>query len=148
MKTLKLLQPRKRRKKRATMAVAASFLSTANLSSSKSLSSSSSSLSLTIFLQKSNVIRQQLLVPFCKTKDTESSSSSVSLCLSKRSFALSLSSSFLLSLAGKGGRLAEAVPLEDEDDLELLEKVKKDRKKRIERQGIINSSSKEKGIVY
>nr|P81834.2 RecName: Full=Thylakoid lumenal 13.3 kDa protein; AltName: Full=P16.5 [Spinacia oleracea] len=29
-------------------------------------------------------------------------------------------------------------PLEDEDDLELLEKVKRDRKKRLERQGAIN----------
>lgn len=37
--------------------------------------------------------------------------------------------------------------LEAEDDLELLEKVKEDRKKRIEKQGIINSSKQETGYL-
>ncbi|KAL2929649.1 Thylakoid lumenal 16.5 kDa protein chloroplastic [Bienertia sinuspersici] len=138
------------------MAVASS-LSTANtfphLSSSKSsLSSSSltstSSLSSPFYLN----IRTHLLVPFCKSRETElpfssSSSSSSSICLSKRNLALSLSSAFLLSLAGKRGDRVEAAPLEDEDDLELLEKVKQDRKKRLERQAIINSYTKEKGYL-
>lgn len=51
-------------------------------------------------------------------------------------------------MAGKGEPHAEAAPLEAEDDLELLEKVKKDRKKRLERQGVINSSTKEKGHPF
>lgn len=38
-----------------------------------------------------------------------------------------------------------ALVLEAEDDLELLEKVKNDRKKRLERQGVINSSAAETG---
>ncbi|MCI25479.1 thylakoid lumenal 16.5 kDa protein chloroplastic-like, partial [Trifolium medium] len=33
--------------------------------------------------------------------------------------------------------------LEADDDVELLEKVKKDRKKRLEKQGVISSSTKE-----
>ncbi|KNA13127.1 hypothetical protein SOVF_119550 [Spinacia oleracea] len=133
------------------MALAATFLSTANIfpnlssssnSSSPTLSSSSSS-SISLCLQKNKNFN--LLVPFCKTGETDSSSSTP--CVSKRSFALSLSSAFLISLAGKGVPLAEAAPLEDEDDLELLEKVKRDRKKRLERQGAINSSTKEKGYL-
>ncbi|XP_010687957.2 thylakoid lumenal 16.5 kDa protein, chloroplastic [Beta vulgaris subsp. vulgaris] len=127
------------------------FLSTTNTfphhSSSNSLlpsSLTSSSSSLSFSLQKNNVMRQNLLVTFCKS---ESSSSSSSPCVSKRSFALSLSSALLLSMAGKGEPHAEAAPLEAEDDLELLEKVKKDRKKRLERQGVINSSTKEKGYL-
>ena len=68
--------------------------------------------------------------------------------MSKRGFALSLSSALLLSFSGKtGGNCgALAAVLEAEDDLELLEKVKQDRKKRIERQAIINSSKKETGL--
>jgi hypothetical protein len=40
---------------------------------------------------------------------------------------------------------SRALVLEAEDDLELLEKVKNDRKKRLERQGVINSSAAERG---
>ncbi|XP_078171289.1 chloroplast thylakoid lumen protein [Carex rostrata] len=40
-----------------------------------------------------------------------------------------------------------ALVLEAEDDLELLEKVKNDRKKRLERQGVINSSAAETGYL-
>ncbi|KAJ6731917.1 THYLAKOID LUMENAL 16.5 KDA PROTEIN CHLOROPLASTIC [Salix purpurea] len=47
---------------------------------------------------------------------------------------------------------ANAAILEADDDEELMEKVKKDRKKRLERQGVISSANKEKGylqdIVY
>ncbi|CAL9751897.1 unnamed protein product [Musa acuminata subsp. burmannicoides] len=48
-----------------------------------------------------------------------------------------------LSLA----RPASAAILEADDDEELLERVKKDRKKRLERQGVIISSDKEKGYL-
>lgn len=41
-----------------------------------------------------------------------------------------------------------ALVLEAEDDLELLEKVKSDRKKRLERQGVINSSAAETGPLH
>uniref|UniRef100_A0A803LH89 Maintenance of Photosystem II under High light 2 C-terminal domain-containing protein n=1 Tax=Chenopodium quinoa TaxID=63459 RepID=A0A803LH89_CHEQI len=128
------------------MAVASAFLSTANtfhyLSSSNSLTPTSISSSNSLFCLEKNK-HFNLLVPFCKSESPILSSSSIP-CLSKRSFALSLSSAFLLPLAGKAVPLAEAAPLEAEDDLELLEKVKKDRKKRLEKQGVINSSTKEK----
>lgn len=56
-----------------------------------------------------------------------------------------------LSLAGRSflghSRFANAAVLEADDDVELLEKVKKDRKKRLQRQEIINSSSKETGLL-
>lgn len=53
----------------------------------------------------------------------------------------------MLSLAGKGCLDANAAILEADDDLELLEKVKKDRKKRLEKQGVISSSTKETGYL-
>ncbi|KAK2966219.1 hypothetical protein RJ640_010036 [Escallonia rubra] len=65
--------------------------------------------------------------------------------LSKRSLSISFTTTFLISLAGKGYFDANAAILEADDDLELLEKVKKDRKKRIEKQGVISSSNKETG---
>ncbi|XP_074273987.1 thylakoid lumenal 16.5 kDa protein, chloroplastic [Silene latifolia] len=113
---------------------ATSFLSTANtfthLTSLTPTSSSSS------FCLKKHNVTQHLV---CKA----SSSSVEHVTLSKRSFAMSISSVVLLSLAGR----VNATPLEAEDDLELLEKVKQDRKKRLERQSIINSSVKEKGYL-
>ncbi|CAL9111340.1 unnamed protein product [Musa acuminata var. zebrina] len=48
-----------------------------------------------------------------------------------------------LSLA----RPASAAILEADDDEELLERVKQDRKKRLQRQGVISSSDKEKGYL-
>ncbi|WOK93575.1 hypothetical protein Cni_G02275 [Canna indica] len=48
-----------------------------------------------------------------------------------------------LSLA----RPAAAAILEADDDEELLERVKQDRKKRLQRQGVISSSDKEKGYI-
>ncbi|KAL9224449.1 hypothetical protein vseg_000478 [Gypsophila vaccaria] len=101
-----------------------SFLSTTNTS----LSPTSSSFTL----QKHNVTQSVV----CKASFEHVS-------VSKRGLALSLSSAILLSVAGK----VVAAPLEAEDDLELLEKVKQDRKKRLERQGILNSSAKEKGYL-
>ncbi|KAI3446905.1 hypothetical protein Pfo_003570 [Paulownia fortunei] len=68
--------------------------------------------------------------------------------ISRRSISLNLTATttFLFStLAGYKGCFdkANAAILEAEDDEQLLEKVKKDRKKRLERQGVINSSTKE-----
>jgi hypothetical protein len=42
-------------------------------------------------------------------------------------------------------RPARAMVLEEDDDIELLERVKEDRKKRLEKQGIISASGKETG---
>lgn len=122
-------------------------LSSSN-SISPSSSSSSSSTSSAFFPQKHNAVT---VLPFCNIKAVapgERESAGVP-SLSKRGFALSLSSAFLLCLFGRpGGNCgALAAVLEAEDDLELLEKVKQDRKKRIERQAIINSSKKETGYL-
>ncbi|KAI3524463.1 hypothetical protein L1887_03118 [Cichorium endivia] len=63
--------------------------------------------------------------------------------ISKRSLSISLTSLFLLSLTGNTND-ANAAILEADDDLELMEKVKKDRKKRIEKQTVLNSSNKDR----
>ncbi|KAL0427148.1 UNVERIFIED_CONTAM: Thylakoid lumenal protein, chloroplastic [Sesamum latifolium] len=79
----------------------------------------------------------------CCRAATEASSSS-SLVISRRT--ISLSALLFTTLRGYSkGRLdeANAAILEADDDEELLEKVKKDRKKRLERQGVISSSAKE-----
>ncbi|KAJ0515362.1 putative chloroplast thylakoid lumenal protein MPH2 [Helianthus annuus] len=60
--------------------------------------------------------------------------------ISKRSLSINLTSLFLLSFTGN----ANAAILEADDDLELLEKVKQDRKKRIEKQTVLNSANKDK----
>ncbi|XP_057485541.1 thylakoid lumenal 16.5 kDa protein, chloroplastic-like [Actinidia eriantha] len=68
--------------------------------------------------------------------------------LTKRSLSLSLTSTFLLSIAGQlGHSAANAAILEADDDEELLERVKKDRKKRLERQGVISSFNKERAYL-
>jgi hypothetical protein len=45
-------------------------------------------------------------------------------------------------------RPARAAVLEEDDDIELLERVKEDRKKRLQRQGVISSSGTETGQLY
>ncbi|KAK9141726.1 hypothetical protein Syun_011126 [Stephania yunnanensis] len=69
--------------------------------------------------------------------------------MTKRSLALSLITTFTLPLYGLGTTYsnADAAILEADDDEELLERVKKDRKKRLEREGVINSSNKETGYL-
>lgn len=84
--------------------------------------------------------RKQIIL--CKAENNVCNFSSI---ISKRSLSISLASSLLLSLTGNGTFNANAAILEADEDDELMEKVKKDRKKRLERQGIVNSSSKEKG---
>ncbi|PPD69788.1 hypothetical protein GOBAR_DD33328 [Gossypium barbadense] len=66
--------------------------------------------------------------------------------LTKRGFSLCFITSLVLA-AGNGCSNAIAAILEADDDEELLEKVKKDRKKRLERQGVISSSGQEKGYL-
>ncbi|KFK30856.1 hypothetical protein AALP_AA6G034100 [Arabis alpina] len=69
-----------------------------------------------------------------------------SLLWNRRDLSLGFMSSFLaIGLVGR--RDANAAILEADDDEELLEKVKQDRKKRIERQAVLNSAVKEKGYL-
>lgn len=72
------------------------------------------------------------------------------LILSKRNMSIGLTTAFFMSLAaGKGLCFdANAAILEADDDVELLEKVKKDRQKRLEKQSVISSSDKEKGQIF
>ncbi|XP_011017782.1 PREDICTED: thylakoid lumenal 16.5 kDa protein, chloroplastic-like [Populus euphratica] len=67
--------------------------------------------------------------------------------ITKRSLSICFLTSFVFSLASRGSSSANAAILEADDDEELLEKVKKDRKKRLERQGVISSANKEKGYL-
>ncbi|KAJ6381123.1 hypothetical protein OIU77_029921 [Salix suchowensis] len=46
-----------------------------------------------------------------------------------------------------GNSSANAAILEADDDEELMEKVKRDRKKRLEKQGVISSANQEKGYL-
>ncbi|XP_057966915.1 thylakoid lumenal 16.5 kDa protein, chloroplastic [Malania oleifera] len=100
---------------------------------SSSPSSSSSSASLPIYTRINNVKRLKIL---CHAM-TEPP------IMTKRSLSLCLTATFLFSLATKGFSNAKAAILEADDDEELMEKVKSDRKKRLQRQGVINSSKKE-----
>lgn len=128
--------------------MATSFLSTANafLSStlaSSSSSPSSSSSSLSVCPHKHNAKRQQQTALSKAFTESPLPSS----CLTKRSLSVCFISSFVFSMGGKGCFDANAAILEADDDLELLEKVKRDRKKRLERQGVISSSKVETGLL-
>ncbi|XP_073220109.1 thylakoid lumenal 16.5 kDa protein, chloroplastic isoform X2 [Cicer arietinum] len=119
--------------------MATNFLSTANpfhLASSSQSSVPSNSLPI-----KFNVKRQLTL---CKVVNQQALNS---LSVTKRGISISFVTSLVLSLGGKGWFDANAAILEADDDVELLEKVKKDRKKRLEKQGVISSSTKEKGYL-
>ena len=127
--------------------MATHFLSTANTlllpSSPSSSSSSSSSLSARTYVlpTKCNVKGQFSL---CKAVNQTTLHPPV---VTKRSLSFSFLTSFVLSLAGKQSLDANAAILEADDDEELLEKVKRDRKKRLERQGVLSSSGKETGTI-
>ncbi|XP_047307754.1 thylakoid lumenal 16.5 kDa protein, chloroplastic [Impatiens glandulifera] len=113
------------------------MMATAFLSSSaKTIFPSSSS-------QKSNG-RPQFTV-LCKSSFSEPKTQSLN--LSKRGLTISLAASFILSLSNGANSIANAAILEADDDLELLEKVKNDRKKRLERQGFISSYDKERAYL-
>ena len=85
----------------------------------------------------------------CKALSDESLTVSVAspIIITKRSLSICFLTSFAFSLASGGNSSANAAILEADDDEELLEKVKKDRKKRLERQGVISSANKEKGYI-
>ncbi|XP_040381185.1 thylakoid lumenal 16.5 kDa protein, chloroplastic [Oryza brachyantha] len=51
------------------------------------------------------------------------------------------------SFSGAGAGAARAAILEADDDIELLERVKEDRKKRLQKQGVISSSGTETGYL-
>ena len=74
----------------------------------------------------------------------------VPISVSKRGLVLSLTATLLLAFAGSGNgngfSAANAAILEADDDQELMERVKKDRQKRIERQGVLISSKQETGF--
>ena len=53
-----------------------------------------------------------------------------------------------LGLSLVSGSSSRAAILEADDDVDLLEKVKKDREKRLQKQGVISSSKKETGLCY
>ncbi|TYG60143.1 hypothetical protein ES288_D07G044700v1 [Gossypium darwinii] len=131
--------------------MATAFLSTANSffpssispstsSSCSSSSSSSSSLGTAlVYLNNQNVQRRTLCKAFNESPPPTPA-------LTKRGFSLCFITSLVLA-AGNGCSNAIAAILEADDDEELLEKVKKDRKKRLERQGVISSSGQEKGYL-
>ncbi|KAJ4839229.1 hypothetical protein Tsubulata_007761 [Turnera subulata] len=136
------------------------FLSTAKsfLCSTSTPSSPSSSLKnspTTLFgtqHKQYNAKRQQQqqlsLCKACTESPSSSPPSSPSFSIKRRSLSVAFIASLTFSLAGRGNsRTANAAILEADDDVELLERVKKDRQKRIERQGAINSASKEKGYL-
>lgn len=82
----------------------------------------------------------------CRAEANEQPSN-FNVAMSRRSLVcLNLTAASLLAFAGFSGR-ANAAILEADDDLELVEKVKKDRKKRLEKQGVISTSSKETGTL-
>ncbi|KAL7168424.1 hypothetical protein ACSBR2_038792 [Camellia fascicularis] len=126
------------------------FLSTAKtflptlLSTTSSSSSPSSSSSLTppqLILGKKHNARPELSL--CKAV-TDSQQPPYPPILTKRGLSISLTTSFFLSLvSSQGCSAANAAILEADDDVELLEKVKRDRKRRLEKQGVISSSNKE-----
>ncbi|KAL5769015.1 hypothetical protein ACOSP7_015574 [Xanthoceras sorbifolium] len=129
--------------------MATPFLSTANtfLSSTLlSLSSSSPSSSSFVYLHKPNAKRQHQTL--CKAF-TESPPSVSPSFITKRSLSISFIAGLVFTLAGNGGHVddANAAILEADDDVELLERVKGDRQKRLERQVVINSSKQETGYL-
>jgi hypothetical protein len=129
----------KQNKKERKKNMATNFLSTANpFHLASSSQSSVPSISSHVYNNpiKCNVKRQLTL---CKV---------VNPSVTKRGISISFVTSLVLSLTGKGLFDANAAILEADDDVELLEKVKKDRKKRLEKQGVISSSTKETGNVH
>lgn len=127
--------------------MATAFLSTAITSLPSRLSSSSTSSPLTsppllLYPHKDNIRK---LSTVCRAISDPSPSSPI---LTKRALSLCTITSLFFSLAGRSRSTANAAILEPDDDEELLEKVKKDRKKRLERQGVINSSKEEKGSFF
>ncbi|KAI3973954.1 hypothetical protein MKX01_030530 [Papaver californicum] len=105
------------------------------------LSSSSFTSSTAKAAQNLRTSTSSLKITVCKaTSETPSPCPG----LTKRNLAFSLTATFSLLLTSNGLLDANAAILEADDDLELLEKVKQDRKKRLEQQEIISSANSEK----
>ncbi|KAL9683857.1 hypothetical protein QQ045_021284 [Rhodiola kirilowii] len=127
------------------MSMAASFLVSTP-------SSTTFQKSLTIYPLKNNLNIKNASLIYSKQQQQQADGGICNgLSVSKRSLlAISLSSTLLLSVGSRDG--ASAAILEADDDLELLEKVKKDRQKRIDRQLLVDSSKKEteylQDVVY
>lgn len=82
----------------------------------------------------------------CKATANEAPSADVnSSPWSRRGVSITVLAATTLLFGHKGRSEANAAILEADEDQELLEKVKKDRKKRLERQGVIKSSNNETG---
>ncbi|KAL3024572.1 hypothetical protein AAZX31_04G130800 [Glycine max] len=113
--------------------MAKNILSTSNpiLLPSSSPSSSSSSFVKPIHVCSNPIIKSTLKRELTLCKATPHSP----IVVTKRGLSISFITSFVLSLAGK--KNANAAILEADDDEELLEKVKRDRKKRLEKQGYL-----------
>ncbi|KAL9377163.1 hypothetical protein Peur_031283 [Populus x canadensis] len=131
--------------------MATTFLSTAKPFLSSSTPSSLSSLTnrplqFSCPQQKCNPRRP---LTSCKALSDESLPvpAASPIIITRRSLSICFLTSFVFSLASRGSSSANAAILEADDDEELLEKVKRDRKKRLERQGVISSANKEKGYL-
>ncbi|XP_011020147.1 PREDICTED: thylakoid lumenal 16.5 kDa protein, chloroplastic-like [Populus euphratica] len=132
--------------------MATAFLLTAKpfLSSSSTPSSLSSLTNTPVLLscaqqKKCNATRSLTL---CKTLSDETPPVTPSpVIITKRSLSICFLTSFVFSLASRGNSSTNAAILEADDDEELMEKVKRDRKKRLEKQGVISSANQEKGYL-
>ncbi|PIA42416.1 hypothetical protein AQUCO_02000101v1 [Aquilegia coerulea] len=124
--------------------MAKSLLSTAKtiLPLTSSSPSPSSSPNACIFPHSNNVKKSNSSI-MTQCKAISESVRLISPILTKRSLTINFTTILTLSLAGKGFFDANAAILEAEDDLELLEKVKKDKQKRIERQELFSASPTE-----
>ncbi|KAJ6331854.1 hypothetical protein OIU76_010274 [Salix suchowensis] len=132
--------------------MAAEFLLTAKpfLSSSSTPSSLSSLTNTPVLLSRAQQKKCNPKRPLtlCKTLSDESlPATSSPVIITKRSLSISFLTSFVFSLASGGNSSANAAILEADDDEELMEKVKRDRKKRLEKQGVISSANQEKGYL-
>ncbi|KAF9613472.1 hypothetical protein IFM89_008319 [Coptis chinensis] len=131
--------------------MATTLLSSTNILFNDSLVFSSVSFPSTATITGRRSNSYSLTRIMCKAANVSSSSSpepdySPVIMMNKRSlfaFSLATTTTLALSLAN----ISNAAILEADDDIELLEKVKKDRKKRLERQEMINASNKEAAYV-
>ncbi|CAL5438879.1 unnamed protein product [Camellia sinensis] len=122
------------------LSTAKTFLPTLLSTTSSSPSSSSSLTPPQLILGKKHNARPELSL--CKAV-TDSQQTPYPPILTKRGLSISLTTSFLSLVSSQSCSAANAAILEADDDIELLEKVKRDRKKRLEKQGVISSSNKE-----
>lgn len=131
-------------RKKGKRKMATNILSTSNPFLAPSSSSSSLSFVTPTYVYCNNPITKCTVkrdLTLCKAGKLAAPHSST---VTKRDLSVSFITSFLLSLGSKN---ANAAILEADEDDELMEKVKRDRKKRLEKQGVISSSKQETGPV-